>query len=1272
MLRGSSSRSQESHGSSEIVKENDSVYQLYKPAGTPSVQVVLFHGLQPGPYSDAHLSSWKSEDDSCIWPQTWLVEEIPEAQVFSVSCDGVLRNSSNASIDMYNLAENLISDLLMANVGQVSNCPIVLVGHSIGGLVIKELCCQAHSQLSMNRDFQTTKLEKFLTNLRGVFYFATPHHGSPVANRMADMVGSPLMKYFKTLSTDTARLNSTFDGIRKVYEKWQFASLGEDSPTNLGWLGKDMVVPEASVREDNFNVVQGADHYSICRPRSKTSRSFYKLKDFLVHIATSTANEVKDDAHPQILQRLPKHVTGIDGQIEQVKAILKDNRTVGLVGMGGLGKTTLAKAIFNELCASFEYTCFVHDVKHISGTVDIVKDQVWSHMNWKGKKVGKADSISWSGKEVIIVLDDISSDRDENVLLDIAHLTSSKSRFIVTCREQDSLQRLDIIYKVKFLKENSAESLFKMHAFPDQVLPIELVDLTKAIVTKSEGLPLALEVLGQYLKSVTDVEVWEQVVHSLDKPELASSLNERMWEKLMPSYNALEENAKQMFLDAATIFYGGFDYDSRNMMGFSLREVQAAWREAYGVNERLLWKTLVDRSLVYDVGKDDCIAMHEQLRSLGRKVAKEAFKDGLCRVWEETTALQLLQITDNTEEDISDIHALRLRCQWKSIDIAGRALRRLKNARFLVMEDNVKIAGPQANELFPSKLVLLRCVGTQLLKPAAMSHLVVLFLVDYTQMVLPSSIGQLSALRFFHLDAPLVYKLPDKIGNLSQLEGLHLHNCRNLRSLPKTFGELTRLKCLGFYTCEGLLALPTSFGHLPALEHLKFHYCTELRALPESFGLLHALEHLEFRSCPRLLSLPKSFGCLTALQELVFRQCGQLHALPESFGHLSALNHLQFDTCEKLQSLPESFGNLSALHRLEFYDCSKLHSLPQSFGLLCRSVDLTLRGCDSLETLPECFGHFSAHSRLEFYRFSKLRSLPESFGLLSTLVDLKFTHCDSLETLPESFGHLSALTHLQYYNCNKLQSFPKSFGLLSSLVDLQVSFCDSLETLPESFGHLSSLNHLQFVNCRKLKSLPESFGQLSALCDLTFSECECLETLPDSFWRLVALRNLTLRFMVLTLPESFGQLSGLSNLTLEYCGLQGLPESFGSLSSLSHLRLYYCHNLHLLPESFGQLRSLQSLKIYVHQKGLGKLANAMATNSLSYLIHSCAYMETIPDYIKDMHSLLLLEVGIESDQSVWKKSCSRWMFQFDSKRKYKIAKEFVEGKSPVNPRPWLN
>ncbi|CAM6112917.1 unnamed protein product [Calypogeia fissa] len=1255
MVRGSSSRSQESHGSSEIVKENESVYQLYKPAGTPSIQVVFFHGLQPGPYSDAHLSTWKSEDDSCIWPQTWLVEEIPEAQVFSVSCSGVLRNSSNASIDMYNLAENLISDLLMANIGQVPNCPLVLVGHSIGGLVIKELCCQAHRQLSMNKDFQRTKLEKFLTNLRGVFYFATPHHGSPVANDVADMVGIPLMKYFKTLSTEAARLNSTFDGIRKVYEKWQFASLGEGSPTDLGWLGKRMVVPEASVREDNFNVVQGADHFSICRPGSKQSRSFHKLKEFLVHIA----NEVKDEGWPENLQRLPEHITGIDGQVEQVEAMLKDNRTLGLVGMGGLGKTTLAKATFNKLCVCFEYTCFVEDVKHIAGTADTVKAQVLSNLYRWGKKVEMHSWYTLRGGQIFLVLDDISGARDEEVLLYMVDLTSPKSRFIATSREQDSLQRLNFIYEVQLfiyevqlLNENSAESLFKSHAFPDQILPVDLVDLTKAIVRKSEGLPLTLEVLGQYLKTTEDVEDWEQVVHSLDKAEAVSSINERLWEKLRPSYNALGEEEKQMFFEAATIFHGGSVY-CHHSMGFSLREVKAAWREAYGASERLMWKTLVERSLVYDVGEDDCIQIHEQLRSLGRKVAKEAYKDGLCRVWEMTTMSQTLQITDDMDENSMDVHALRLQKEGRSISIAGPALRKLKNVRFLVTGDNIEIEGLEANGSFLSKLVLLKCIGTQLFKLAIMNCLVVLYLVDNTIKVLPDSIGQLSALRFFHLSAGQIEMLPDGIGNLSQLEVLHLYNCDHLKSLPKTFGELMRLKCLGFHRCKNLLALPDSFGNLRALEHLEFSNWTGLLSLPKSFGCLTALKELVFRQCFQLHALPESFGHLSVLNHLEFNWCYKLQSLPESFGHLSALNHLEFNRCRELQSLPESFGHLSALNHLEFDDCSKLQSLPESFGQLSALKYLRFKSCVKLQSLPESFEHLSALNRLEFYQCMELQSLPESFGHLSALNHLVFNGCSELQSLPKSFGDLSELNHLEFHDCDKLQSLPESFGHLYALNHLEFNDCGKLQSLPESFGHLSALNHLEFYNCNKLQSLPESFGQLSALKYLRFKSCFKLQSLPESFEHLSALNRLEFhdcgKFQSLSesfrhlsalnhlefngcmelqsLPESFGHLSALSRLEFNRCmELQSLPESFGHLSALNHLEFCNCNKLQSLPESFGHLSALNHLEF----NGCMELQSLPESfghlSALNHLVfNGCSELQSLPKSFGDLSELNHLE-----------------------------------------------
>jgi pimeloyl-ACP methyl ester carboxylesterase len=282
---GISSSSSKSSGSMEIEnrarKVNESLYELHKPSTPPSIQIVLFHGLQPGDYSDAHLWTWQSEDGSCIWPQTWLVDAVPGAHVLSVSYNGGLAKTSDnyREADIYIITENLLSDLLQGNIGQ-EECPVILVGHSIGGLVIKHLCNRANLVLNQKEGREKAMLQIFLKNIKGVFYYATPHHGTSIPKKWEKDLPRALVTYFKTLSTETARLNDEFESWKR---NWKFLSLGEGRPTNLGPLKgffTSVFVPEASAREGDFNLVDGADHFSICKPRDRSSRSFYKLKDF--------------------------------------------------------------------------------------------------------------------------------------------------------------------------------------------------------------------------------------------------------------------------------------------------------------------------------------------------------------------------------------------------------------------------------------------------------------------------------------------------------------------------------------------------------------------------------------------------------------------------------------------------------------------------------------------------------------------------------------------------------------------------------------------------------------------------------------------------------------------------------------------------------------------------------------------------------------------------------------------------------------------------------
>jgi hypothetical protein len=213
---------------------NDSLFELYEPEGSPQMQVLFFNGLQLEDSFNQQFSTWSCGDGSC-WPQTWFVKEFPAAHVLSVSYNGSIRKDSEVVLDMYRVGENLTSDLLQEDIGQLPDCPVIMVGHSFGGLIMKQVYRHAHEELHSSREgFKKAQLEKFLGNVRGVFYYATPHRGSKLMDNLAKSVKShPLLKYFQTLSTDAARLNESFEKICGKYGVLNKFGLAEGLPTKL-------------------------------------------------------------------------------------------------------------------------------------------------------------------------------------------------------------------------------------------------------------------------------------------------------------------------------------------------------------------------------------------------------------------------------------------------------------------------------------------------------------------------------------------------------------------------------------------------------------------------------------------------------------------------------------------------------------------------------------------------------------------------------------------------------------------------------------------------------------------------------------------------------------------------------------------------------------------------------------------------------------------------------------------------------------------------------
>ncbi|KAG6553216.1 hypothetical protein Mapa_005276 [Marchantia paleacea] len=288
-------------------KINDSLYMLYNFASSsgayddPKVDIIFFHGLQVHDYHNAYWKTWTSKAqgdnranhiDVC-WPEKWLGPDLGNARIFSVTYDSVLlRGRSVGKQDVLAIGENFVTDIILngsgigPKVGQ--NCPVILVGHSLGGIMIKHFVSSARKKKAEAEEGHSRQeIETFLSNVKGTFFYSTPHHGADLASwaTIVPDTNSQLLDLLLVLSKQTERLNDAFRCWRQEANVSSY-NICEALPTCiLGW-NVGIVVEEASSRcdGDGFYKVQ-ADHFTVCKPPSKVDNRYEALRVFIENLA---------------------------------------------------------------------------------------------------------------------------------------------------------------------------------------------------------------------------------------------------------------------------------------------------------------------------------------------------------------------------------------------------------------------------------------------------------------------------------------------------------------------------------------------------------------------------------------------------------------------------------------------------------------------------------------------------------------------------------------------------------------------------------------------------------------------------------------------------------------------------------------------------------------------------------------------------------------------------------------------------------------------------
>ncbi|XP_028103883.1 putative disease resistance RPP13-like protein 1 [Camellia sinensis] len=946
-----------------------------------------------------------------------------------------------------------------------------------------------------------------------------------------------------------------------------------------------------------------------------------------------------------------------------------DNKVgvIPIVGMGGLGKTTLAQMVYNDevvnknfdskawVCVSDEF-----DILRISKVIlESITSKSCEFKELNQVQVQLKQNLV--GKKILIVLDDVWDKKynDWNVLKSPFNDGTPGSKIIVTTRDRDVASIMGTVqnYLLQHLSDDDCWSVFEQHAFGNRSLDANpnLVFIGRKIVGKCKGLPLAARTLSGLLRCKERDDEWKIVLNSKiwDLTEQGNEIPPA----LRLSYHHLPSHLKQCFA-YCSILPKDYEFEEEELVFLWMAEGLLQQQNGKERMEDLgveYFRELQSRFFFQPSsgGESSKFVMHDLINDLAQSVAGY-------------TCFRL-------EDKLKDQEQCRKLKSARHSSYMQSNFDTIKKFETFYEAENVRTFLPLSLSKHRHCYLTSKVPLDLLLK---MKRLRVLSLSGYhIGELIPNSIGDLKHVRYLNLSYTKIKTVPESLSNLYNLQTLMLRGCPELKKLPTDMGNLINLRHLDMIDSNSIEEMPQGIGKLTSLQTLSnFIIMTDNNGsrIKELGNLIHLGGTLCISGIKNVVDPSHARGvCLNDKQGIdvltMVWSSERLDGLRNEMVETKVLDILKpHKKLKKLyirgyhgMSFPTWIGDPLFSHMvcMKLQNCKNCTSLPP-LGQLPSLEDLHIEGMSAIKHVGcEFYGQHCA-TTFPLLKTLRFENMPEwedwyIFGIDKEVQTFTLLSKLSIKKCPKLVGmlpsNLSCLKTLEIINCPQL--LVEASGLvLPSLTSLSMSdvrlpslpvlleTCNVLEpssltcvniknvSIPESLcnpsiddevmlanamsKHLSSVTSLSIGMIQKLALLPKWLTQgLKGVKELKISSCKELTTL----WQNEAgLQHSLLALQCLNIDDC-PQLVSLfeEDENVENEG-QHQQEEVPSMVRLEYLEIWNCKKLEKLPRGLHTFTSLRKMFICLCPSLVSFSATGFPPSLRELQIQACEALRSLP------------------------------------------------------------